>query len=113
MIVVSFNSRDMKILLLFFLKRMSFHVIQRIKEQNCIDTKNLKKRLNFEFNIKFENLNDLKLVDKLLYKSASDATWGEYECKLPQQSAELLSISSLNMHWSHQGNIPFFLMFFF
>ncbi|EAR97538.1 isopentenyl-diphosphate delta-isomerase (macronuclear) [Tetrahymena thermophila SB210] len=37
------------------------------------------RRLDFEFNIKIDKLTDLTLVDKLLYKSASDKVWGEYE----------------------------------
>lgn len=33
----------------------------------------------FELNVKVDNKNDFKVIHKLLYKAASDQTWGEYE----------------------------------
>ena len=36
----------------------------------------------FELNVKVDNKNDFKVIHKLLYKAASDQTWGEYECNI-------------------------------
>lgn len=33
----------------------------------------------FELNIKLEDKKDIKVIHKLLYKSPSDETWGEFE----------------------------------
>lgn len=42
------------------------------------------RRIMFELNIKLEDKKDIKVIHKLLYKSPSDETWGEFERTFPE-----------------------------